>query len=219
MLALNRFDEAKAILRDAADRKLDFNGARRLSYLLAFIQGDSAMMARELESSVGVRETNAAFAWQAHSSAFAGRVSEAHEQFRRGIQMSLQANFQQVAAELTLDDAEIHAIFGQCAEARREVANGLALSRDNHALEVASLALALCGADKEASFIARELSQRFPDATLTIHVSLPMTAAALAIQRGNPAHGLELLEPARNPIMRRHRSSGPPTFEARLTFS
>ena len=61
------------VLQQAADRHLDFIGARRLSYLLAFVQGDAATMARDLESSVGVRETNAAFGWQAHTSAFAGR--------------------------------------------------------------------------------------------------------------------------------------------------
>ena len=71
LLALNRLTEARAILQQAADRQLDFIGARRLSYLLAFVQGDAATMARELEASVGLRETNAAFGWQAHTSAFA----------------------------------------------------------------------------------------------------------------------------------------------------
>ena len=39
-------------------------------------QGDSTTMARELEASVGVGETNAAFGWQAHASAFGGRVND-----------------------------------------------------------------------------------------------------------------------------------------------
>ena len=68
LLALNRSDRGAArVLQQAADRQLDFIGARRLSYLLAFVQGDSTTMARELEASVGVRETNAAFGWQAHA--------------------------------------------------------------------------------------------------------------------------------------------------------
>ena len=58
------------------------------------------------------------------TSAFAGRIEAAHEQFRRGIQMSLQGNFQEVAAQLTMEDAETHASVGQCAEARSEVARG-----------------------------------------------------------------------------------------------
>ena len=50
----------------AAAKQLDFAGARRLSYLLAFVRGDSATMARELEASLGAGETNAA-GWQATS--------------------------------------------------------------------------------------------------------------------------------------------------------
>jgi eukaryotic-like serine/threonine-protein kinase len=197
LLALDQPTEARAVLQQVVERKLDFIGARRLSYFLAFVQGDSTTMARELESSVGVRETNAAFGWQAHTLASEGRVKAAHEQFRRGIQMSLQGNFAEVAAVLTMEDAETHAIAGQCAEARSEVSPGLALSRDNATLERASRVLALCGAGGEALALSNDLAKRFPDATLTVRVSLPVTAAALAIQRGDPARGLELLEPVR----------------------
>jgi tetratricopeptide (TPR) repeat protein len=197
LLALNQFDEARAVLKQAAGRRLDFIGARRLSYLLAFVQGDSTTMARELESSVGVSETNAAFGWQAHTSAFSGRAMAAHEQFRRGIQMSLQGNFTEVAAQLTMEDAENHAIVGQCAEARRDVSTGLELGRDNATLERASRVLALCGGEREASTLSSEVAKRFPDATLTNRVSLPVTAAAVAIEQGDAARGLSLLDAVR----------------------
>ena len=119
LLALDRLTEARAVLQQAADNHLAFAGARRLSYLLAFVQGDSATMARELNASIGVGETNAAFGWQAHASAFEGRVVQAHDAFGRGIQMSRQGNFNEVAAQLRMEDAETHATVGQCAQARR----------------------------------------------------------------------------------------------------
>jgi tetratricopeptide (TPR) repeat protein len=197
LLAIDQLDEARIVLKQAADRHLDFIGARRLSYLLAFVQGDSTTMARELDASVGVGETNAAFGWQAHTSAFSGRATAAHEQFRRGIQMSLQGNFTEVAAQLTMEDAENHAIVGQCAEARRDVTAGLELGRDNGTLERASRVLALCGAGREALSLSSEVAKRFPDATLTNRVSLPVTAAAVAIEEGEPARALALLEPVR----------------------
>jgi tetratricopeptide (TPR) repeat protein len=193
-LALNRYAEARGILKQAADLRLDFIGARRLSYLIAFVQGDEAIMARELAASVGVGETNAAFGWQAHASAFGGRARLAHEQFGRGIQMSLQGNFDEVASQLTMEDAENHATVGQCAEVRAEVTRGLALSRDNGTLERASRALALCG-DPEAARIAAELSRRFPDATLTNRAAVPIANAALALARNEPARTLQLLAP------------------------
>lgn len=197
LLAVGQFAEARAILQQAAARKLEFAGARRLSFLLAFVQGDSATMDRELAASVGVGETNAAFGWQAHASAFSGRAIAAHEQFTRGSQMSLQGNFTEVAAQLSVEDAENHAVLGQCADARREAAAGLELSRDNATLEHSSRALALCGAAREAVALSNELARRFPDATLTNRVALPVTAAAVAIARGEARQAIALLEPVK----------------------
>ncbi len=194
-LALNRYGDARAILQQAADRHLEFIGARRLSYLIAFVQGDTAVMARELEASVGVSETNAAFGWQAHASAFGGRAKAAHEQFARGIQMSLQGDFDEVASQLTMEDAENHAVVGQCTAVHEEVPRGLALSRDNGTLERASRALGLCGEGAESTRLTTELAKRFPEATLTNRAAIPIAGAALALARNEPERTLQLLEP------------------------
>ena len=197
LLALNRLPEAREVLQDAASKQLDFAGARRLSYLLAFVQGDSATMGKELEASLGVGETNAAFGWQGQASAFEGRVRKAHDEFARGIQMSRQGNFTEVAAQLTIEDAETHAIVGQCGEARSEISAGLMLSRDNSTLEHASRALALCGAEREALELSSELAKRFPEAVFTNRLQIPLTAAAAASARGDAARTIELLQPVR----------------------
>jgi tetratricopeptide (TPR) repeat protein len=197
LLALGRNDEARAVLQDAADRRLEFAGARRLSYLLAFVEGDATTMEREFKASVGVRENNSAFGWQAHTSAFEGRIREAHDQFRRGIQLALQQGFTEVAAQLTMEDAETHAIVEQCAQARSEAGPGLALSRDHTTLERASRVFALCGGGSEAAGLTSELASRFPEATLIGRVSLPITAAVLALHRAEPAQVVKILEPVK----------------------
>jgi tetratricopeptide (TPR) repeat protein len=197
LLALGRYGEARDILKQAADRRLDFGGARRLSYLLAFVEGDAQTMERELKASLGVRATNAALGWEAHTSAFHGQLLTAHDRFRQGIQLSLQGDFREVAAQLTMDDAEMHAVLGQCNEARTEIAPGLALSRDNATVEQASRVLALCGDVAEARSLSNELATRYPDATLTMRMARPVTAAVLALQRGESAAALQLLEPVR----------------------
>jgi eukaryotic-like serine/threonine-protein kinase len=197
LLALDRYDDARAVLRQAAERKLDFIGARRLSYLLAFVQGETATMERELAQSVGPRETNSAFGWQAHTSAFGGHATAAHEQFRLGIRLSLQGRFNEVAGQLTLEDAENHALVGECSLARDEAESGLALSRDNGTLERASRVFALCDAAPMATAITTELAKRFPEATLTTRVALPITAAILASERGQPAQAVQILEGVR----------------------
>jgi ATP/maltotriose-dependent transcriptional regulator MalT len=124
-------------------------------------------------------------------------VSAAHEAFRRGIQMALQGNFQEVAAQLTVEDAETHAIVGQCAEALSEVPPGLALSRDSATRERASRVLALCGAAGDASTLSNEVVKQLPEAILTVRVAVPVSAAAAALQQGDAARAAKLLEPVR----------------------
>src|SRR4029077_11442459 len=53
LMALDLLAEARAVLKQAEDRQLNFLGARRVSYYLAFIQGDTKTMERDLEASVG----------------------------------------------------------------------------------------------------------------------------------------------------------------------
>jgi tetratricopeptide (TPR) repeat protein len=197
LLALNRLTEARAVLQDAAAKQLDFAGARRLSYLLALVQGDSATMARELQASLGVGETNGALGWQAQASGFDGRVRQAHEQFAQGIETARRGNFNEIAAQMTIEDAEMHAIVGQCGEARSEASAGLVLSRDNGTLEHASRALAICGAEREALELSNELAKEFPEAVFTNRLQIPLTAAAIALQRGDAARTIQLLEPVR----------------------
>ena len=78
-------------------------------------------------------------------------MKAAHEQFRRGIQMSLQGNFDEVAAQ---SDAwrTPRPTRSSASVPRRasEVSAGLELSRDNVTLERASRVLALCGAGRDA---------------------------------------------------------------------
>ena len=197
LFSLDRYDDARAALEQATDVGLDFGGIHRLSYLLAFVQGDGALMERALKASLGLGGTNAAYGWQAHASAYGGRVAEAHDRFRQGILLAQQGNFPEVAAQLAVEDAEIHAIAGECAPARAEAAEGLAAGRDNETLERASRALALCGDDAEARELLDRLAKGFPEATLTNRVAIPITTAMIALNRAEPQRALDALERVR----------------------
>jgi tetratricopeptide (TPR) repeat protein len=196
LIAVGKPDEARAILSQASAQGVNFTGARRLSYISAVLRGDTATMARELESSVGLRETNAAFGWQAHALAFAGRIAGAHEQFRQGIQMARRGGFDEVAAHLRAEDAELHAIVGECDEARADAAAALEWSRDGTTLSRASRTYGACGDAREVAALTRELSKRFAEATLILNVFIPVAEAAQALHDGQAARAIELLETA-----------------------
>jgi tetratricopeptide (TPR) repeat protein len=64
-------------------------------------------------------------------------------------------------------------------------------------LERAARALALCDESHEVQTVVAELERRFPDATLTRRVSLPVVAAIGAIRHGEWSRALDILEPVR----------------------
>ena len=192
-MALNRFAEARALVDEARARELDSIGLRRAAYTLAFLGNDSSAMARELKAARGTTTEMWTSSWEARTSLFAGRFEAAHELFQRSVQDALRDNFRELGAQWTMEDAEAHAIAGQCAEARREAAAGIELSRDNFTLERAARTLALCDAGSQASALAHELASRFSNAALTTRIQLPVTNAALALRRGESARALELL--------------------------
>ena len=194
LIALNRFDEAKTALQQAGSRGTGFITLRRMAYLLAFLQRDSAAMARELSLIRGTPDAALASAWEARTALAAGRFAAAHTLFHRAADMVRLDNRPELSAQWTTEDAEGHALAGECADARREVAAGLELSRDNFTLERASRTLALCDAPDGASLLIRELGERFPNAALTMQLQVPVTSAALAFKRSEPTRVRALLE-------------------------
>ncbi|PYR54104.1 MAG: hypothetical protein DMF95_01450 [Acidobacteria bacterium] len=196
-MALNRLSDVKDVVRQAGALRPDLISLRRFGYTVAFLEGDSPAMGRELEAARHLPDAMLASDWEARVSAFSGRVRTAHEQFQRAVRIALQSELEETAAQWSIADAETHALVGQCAETRSEAAAAIALSRDNSTLERSGRALALCGAQSEVSRLSGELADRFPNATLTRRIQLPVTAAALAIQGGDSTRGLALLEPVR----------------------
>src|SRR5262249_27466116 len=187
LFSLNRFGETKQVLRQAEGMHDQLIDVRRLQYLLAFVEGDHAAMSGYLADALKLPEAIATADWEARASAFAGRLHAAHDQFSRAIETVLQAGFTAIAGDWTIEDAESHAVAGQCREARTHLAAALALSRDSFTLARGSSIFALCRASDEANHLMEELAQRFPDATLVIRVALRVPRATLALQRGGGA--------------------------------
>jgi tetratricopeptide (TPR) repeat protein len=197
LTALDRFDAAKVASNEATKRGIETVGVRRAAYLMAFLDGDRGRMTKALEEARRSPSAVWTSTWEARATAFGGRFDAAHELYRRGVQAALRDNLEELGAQWTLEDAELHAIARRCDDARRLAAAGLELSRDNYTLERASRTLAFCPSGDEATVLMRELSNRFPNATLTTRVQLPMSAAAQALQRRQPAQAIAILDPVK----------------------
>ncbi|MEQ1757693.1 MAG: protein kinase [Vicinamibacterales bacterium] len=195
LIALNRFDEAKGVLDDATRAGVKSIGLRQVAYLAAFVTNDHAAIAEQARQAAGTSDEMWSLNSQARGAVFSGRIQTAHTWFQQSAQLALRSGLGEIAANWTIEDAEAHAVVGQCAQARSETTTGLGLARDNFTLERAARALALCGAGDDALRLRSELQRRFPEATLTMRVDVPIIEALVAMERGEAAGVRELLKP------------------------
>ena len=198
LTALNRFDEATAILAEARRLRIEGTALRRAAYVLPFIANDAAGMSSALSAARAAGSVAGASIWEARAAGFDGRFSMAHSLFERGVQSALEQKLPEVAAQWTAEDAELYALAERCSDAMRRTEDALRLSRDNFTLERSSRTAALCDAGETVSRLSAELTTRYPDAVLTNRVQRPVAAAALAWRRRNPARVMELLDPVRS---------------------
>ena len=194
----NRFAEARDIVADAGKQGIDHLSLHRTAYLVALVEGDQAASARHLERALKEREPVAALDWEPRTLALTGRVAAAHQRFRSIVQSAQQKGLNEWAARFALEDAEMHAVVGECGLVPDEITTSLRLSRDNFNLARAARVWALCGRIEEASSLADESQKRFPEATLSNRVLLPIAAATAAINRGEARQALTLLNGVRD---------------------
>jgi eukaryotic-like serine/threonine-protein kinase len=197
LMALNRTGEAEELLKAAAAQGVEVSNIRRMAYLSAFLRADAAAMQRELDNVRGSTNAMWASSLDARTTAFFGRMRGAHDLFHAAAQSAVRGGFNELGAQWTSEDAELHALVDECDTARREIDASLVLSRDNFTLERASRALALCGHDADATALTDELRRRYASATLSARVQIPVTAAVLALRRRQFDHVIGLLDPVR----------------------
>jgi eukaryotic-like serine/threonine-protein kinase len=196
-VALGRYDEAKAIIKEANDRKLDVPFFHRILYYVAFAQSDTAAMQHELAMlSAASPEMNAvALGIDGESQAHAGRMTKARETFKRAIEAYQALGKKESAANVLISQARIEAEIGDQASAKRDAAAGLALDSSVGVKERAAFAYAKAGEIAKAQALADEVAWAFPTGTMVNKFELPMIQATIELSRNNPAKALELLQP------------------------
>lgn len=186
--ALQTIDEAR-------EAGLNSLGMRQIEYYSAFVLNDTERQAtawRGLQRDDEMFETNAL----ARIAVFNGQIMErSHQLHRQSADRARRSGLPQLAAGWLMEDAESHAIIGDCTNATQEWAEAIALSRDNFSLERASRLLAICGDVQTATGLTAELASRFADATLTTRLLVPITNAVLALRRNNPEQARAILQP------------------------
>jgi serine/threonine protein kinase/tetratricopeptide (TPR) repeat protein len=193
----NRPHDAEAVLKRAYDRKLNIHEFAGLQHQIAFLKGDKTEMDRA--AALGEEKLSAEnwiYDMSGDFSAYYGHLGQARKAWRRAVEMAEETGHRDQAAQHHAGIAVREFLFGNAAEARRAASAALGLaSKDRDAETGTALALALLR-DRRAESLVNDLDRRFPEGTLVQFSHVPLVRAQFALNRGNPARALEILQPA-----------------------
>ena len=195
---LGELDKAKQVLQRASDRKLEFNEFGVLRYDLAFLSGDPATME---EVAARVRGKSHAddevTAHAAFALAYTGRLAEARIEVRRAMDAARQSGKPETAALYESGAALWEAFFGNAPDAIRRAMAAHAVSQEMYVDYGAALALAVARDSVQAQMLASDLEKDFGEDTSVRYNHLPALRARLALNHGDPAKAIDLLEASR----------------------
>ena len=194
-MVLNRLDEAEAVYKQADERKLENELLPLYRYLLAFLKGDTAQMARLVSAAMGkpVAE-DMLLATQADTEGWHGKLKNAHELTRRAMDSAQRNDAKERAAAHQAVAALREAEAGRREQARAEARAALKLAPNRDVRTVAALALARAGDAAGAEKLAAELGKAFPLDTMVQRYWLPTVRAGVALERKDPNRAIELLK-------------------------
>ena len=194
-LYLNRLPEAEALLRQAAERKIEVVQFSLVRYFIAFLRDDRAVMEREMTQRRAKLEAQGSFEHQeALTLAYQGRLQEADRLSARAVTLARRGGLMGRAAMFQGTRAVWNAWFGIRAEAQSSAAAVLSFFRSRDSDYGPAFALALVGDSEKSQEIAVDLEREYPEDT-SVHFSyLPTLRALEALNRDDPAKARELTQ-------------------------
>ena len=199
-MALDRFDETREIIRQAQARKIDPAEFHQTSYQMAFLRGDSTLMAEEQKWLAAKPDyENWSFSLAADTEAYAGRVGKARELVKQAVESAVRTDDKESGALDLANSALQQAAYGSPAAARQSAAEALKLSPGSPGVTViAALAYAQAGDTGRADSLAQELAKRYPLGTQMQALWLPAIRTQLAANKKDRTSILNALEANRH---------------------
>jgi len=196
-IALSRLDDAKATFDQGQTRKLDGGGLRQWMYYLAFLRGDLVQMQQQIAWGAGKPGAeDPLFSAQSDTEAYYGRLTKARAFSRRAVDSAVRADSRETAALWQANAALREAEFGNPAESKQGIAAALALARGRDVKILAALTLARLGETARAKTMLDELEKSDASNTVLKLYWVPTLRAAIALNSGNSAQSLVILEAA-----------------------
>jgi len=192
---LNRLDEAEAVFKQGEERGLASELLPWCRYLLAFLKGDAAQMARLVSAAMGKPGTeHMLLAAQADTEGWYGKLKNAHELTTRAMDSAQHSDARENAAAYQAVAALREVEAGNREQARAEAQAALKLAPNRDVRAIAALALARAGDTQGAEKLASELDKSYHLDTLVQRYWVLTIRAGVALARHDPNRGVELLK-------------------------
>jgi DNA-binding winged helix-turn-helix (wHTH) protein/tetratricopeptide (TPR) repeat protein len=192
---LNQWGEAEHILQVASARKMEIPDLLVARYQLAFLEGDEAAMGRAVDQGQGASGAEDLVAEQeAFTQAYGGHLQQARRKSQRAVDLAQQSGEKERAALFEAGAALREAFFGNATTAKQDAIEVLRLSQGRDAEYGAAFALALAGDSVQSRTLAEALERRLPEDSAVRFSYLPEVRALLALNHGEPAKAIELLQ-------------------------
>jgi eukaryotic-like serine/threonine-protein kinase len=196
-LALQRYDQASQMIRDAQARNLDDYWLHNLIYALAFLGADSSSMATQQQWSAGKPEENFELSLVSDTEAYVGHLGKAQELTKQAVDSALRADNKEAGAIWEAIAAQREAAYGHAAESLQAASDALKLAPASQVVgSEAALAFALAGDTARAESLAQDLNGHFPLDTQMQSLWLPTIHAQLQLDKENTASALNALQAA-----------------------
>ena len=200
LVRLGQYKESEELIGKAIGLKLDRVGYHTTLYQLAAIKGDAGMLQKQLDWVKGKPDEFRAYEWQAQTAAYEGKFKAYEELIARSVELSKQRNAPEITAALLMYDGVREAMAGQPARARKALDQAVTISPNSFAFYSYSklspfgpLMLALSGDLTRAEESANQVVKNQPSNTLSNSIWVPLTRAAIAVQKNDAQQAIELL--------------------------
>jgi eukaryotic-like serine/threonine-protein kinase len=198
-LSLNRLEDARAAADEAQAKNLDSPYLRFDLYRLAFLQNDTAGMARQVAWASGKRGfEDVMLNNEANTAAYFGQLQKAREFSQRADSLAAETQKRETATVYEAVAAVREALFGNTPEARKGAASIRQLLNSRDVQYGISMTVAFAGdsslGEHQLGEVADDLGNRFPDDTLVKFNYLPTLQAQIAINRHDPLKAIGLLQ-------------------------
>ena len=194
---LGRLPEAENVLRRAAGRGIEIDEFLMLQHDIAFLKGDRPGMERVVARA---RERSGGDTWisnkEAYAFAYAGQLQKARALSQRAVDQATQEGQPERAGLWEAGASLREAFFENESQATQKATTALDHSNNREVQFGAALALAMSGDVGRPQALADDLEKRFPEDTVVRFGYLPVIRARIALNQGNPAKAIELLQTA-----------------------